>query len=467
MKSSTILVVDDEPVQVDALARTLRKSGYDVHTANRGADALQIVESRQIDLVLSDLRMPDVTGMELLEQVKRIQPDVDVVLLTAYGTVDGAVQAMKLGASDFLSKPIDLDQLELVVSRILERRELVRENRVLRERLEESKVGFRMIGQSKALEEVLSRAARAAETDATVLVQGESGTGKELLARSIHASSRRGDGPFSAINCAAVPETLLESELFGHEKGAFTGASSRHIGRVERAAGGTLFLDEIGDVTPAVQVKLLRFLQEREFSRVGGEETMRADVRVIAATHRDLVERTQTGEFREDLYYRLNVVSLEIPPLRDRREDVPALVEHFLEKFAKRYERDVTTLTREAMDALVKYGFPGNVRELENVIEQAVVLARGSILTLADLPPRISGQSGGGPLDALGDFSLNLTLVDGNLPELLEDLERRVVLECLSRHEGNQSACARHLGLTESGLRYKLRKWQDGEGAEE
>lgn len=458
MRTGTILVVDDEQIQVETLARALRKTGHEVRTAMRGEDAVAVVKDEAVDIVISDLRMPDISGLEVLKQIKQIQPEVAVIMATAFGTVSGAVEAMKEGAADYLTKPVDLDELDLIVARVLERRDLVRENRLLRQRIEESKAGFQLIGHSPSLQEVLSRASRASETDATVLVCGESGTGKELLARSIHALSRRGDGPFAAINCAALPETLLESELFGHEKGAFTGAGSRHVGRVERAAGGTLFLDEIGDVSPAVQVKLLRFLQEREFTRVGGEAAHRADVRIISATHRNLAERIKTGEFREDLYYRLNVVSLTIPTLRERRDDIPELVEHFLSRFAKRYERPISALSREAMDALIKYSFPGNVRELENVIEQAVVLARGDTITLEDLPSRVreSAHTTDGHL-------ITTELVSGNLPQLLEDVERRIVLESLSRHDGNQSAAARHLGLTESGLRYKLKRWQEGE----
>lgn len=456
MRTGTILVVDDEEIQVQTLARVLRKAGHEVRTALRGEEAVAVVGSEPIDIVITDLRMPDISGLEVLRRVKQSQPEVEVVMVTAFGTVSGAVEAMKEGAADYLTKPVDLDELDLIMARILERRDLVRENRLLRRRLEESKTGFQLIGHSPALQEVLSRAARASETDATVLICGESGTGKELLARSIHTLSRRGDGPFAAINCAALPETLLESELFGHEKGAFTGAGSRHIGRVERATGGTLFLDEIGDVSPAVQVKLLRFLQEREFTRVGGEESLHADVRLVSATHRNLTEMIKTGEFREDLYYRLNVVGLTVPPLRERREDIPELVEHFMSRFAKRYERERSSLSREAMDALIKYSFPGNVRELENAIEQAIVLGRGETITLDDLPSWVRTATGTASHDLL-----MTTSVSGNLPGLMDDIERRIVLESLTRHGGNQSAAARHLGLTESGLRYKLKRWQE------
>jgi DNA-binding NtrC family response regulator len=417
--------------------------------------------------------MPDLSGLEVVRQAKEIQPEVAVVVLTAFGSVGDAVAAMKAGAEDYLTKPVDLDELDVVVARILERSALVRENRILRRRLDEAHAGFRLLGRAAALQEVLARASRAAETDAVVLIRGESGTGKELLARSIHALGRRAEGPFVAVNCAALPETLLESELFGHEKGAFTGADTRRAGRVERARGGTLFLDEIGDIAPLVQIKLLRFLQDREFSRLGSDETLRADVRVIAATHRDLEEMIASGSFREDLYYRLNVISLRLPPLRERREDIPELAEHFLGLFARRYDRPRSRLSHEAMDALLKHPFPGNVRELENILEQAVVLARGDVITRADLPATLrSAPSSSAPAGAAASAApaapaapaaaLSPEGIHGNLGELLEEIEKRVVLDTLRRYEGNQSSAARHLGLTESGLRYKLKKWQDG-----
>jgi two-component system NtrC family response regulator len=456
MNTGTIVVADDEARQRETLAAVLRKAGHTVRIAEGGAEAIELVRKEAVDLVLTDLRMPGVSGLDVLREVRGIQPEVAVVVITAYATVRGAVEAMKAGAADYLTKPVDLDELDLLVARILERRDLVRENRQLRRRLEESAGGFRLLGGSPALAKVLSQAARAAETDATVLVRGESGTGKELLARSIHSLGRRAAGPFVAVNCAALPETLLESELFGHEKGAFTGAAARRRGRVELAEGGTLFLDEIGDVTPAVQVKLLRFLQDREFTPVGGEAVRSADVRVIAATHRDLEAMVRDGGFREDLYYRLNVVSLTLPPLRERRSDIPELAEHFLTRFAKRYDRGALRLSREAADALLKHDFPGNVRELENALEQAVVLLRDDTVRLEDLPRRIRDAQPGtaGPPDTDD--------VHGDLPGWLDDMERRIVLQALARHDGNQSLAARQLGLSESGLRYKLKRWGKG-----
>ncbi len=454
MRTGTIVIAEDEPRQRDALARAVSAWGHRVVPVADGREVIRIVRAEAVDIVLADLRMPGFTGLEVLRSVREAQPDVGVVLLTAYGSVADAVEAMKGGAADFLSKPVDLDQLELVVARALERNDLVRENRRLRRRLEATTSGFTLVGRSRALQEVLALAARAAETDATVLVRGESGTGKELLARSIHQLSRRTEGPFVAVNCAALPEAILESELFGHERGAFTGAVSTRRGRIESAGGGTLFLDEIGDLPATVQVKLLRFLQEREYVRVGGETVLRADVRIIAATHRDLERMMTSGEFREDLFYRLNVVPLVLPPLRERREDVPELVERLLERIARRHDRPTCTLSREAMDALTKYAFPGNVRELENLLERATILAEGSLVTVRDLPDSVTRGAGDAPLGA-----------DATLAVRLEDVERRIVLGAIAEAQGNQSEAARRLGITEGGLRYKLRKWSGATGA--
>ena len=348
-----ILVVDDQQMQRETVMSVLRAWGHEVIEAADGKLALAEVRDRPVDLVLTDMRMPNMSGMELLEQCRQVRPDIAVVVMTAFGSIETAVQAMKQGATDFLTKPIDLDQLEVVVRRSLEMKRLVRENKLLKRRLEETSTGFKVIGRSERMAQVLARAARAAETDATVLIQGESGTGKELLARSLHDLSPRGSGPFVPVNCAALPETLLESELFGHVKGAFTGADQNRPGRVQRATGGTLFLDEIGDISPVVQVKLLRFLQEREYSPVGAEALQKADVRVVVATHRDLATLARTGGFREDLYYRLNVVTLDLPPLRERREDIPELASHFLERFAQRYRRPVRRFSAEAMACLM------------------------------------------------------------------------------------------------------------------
>ncbi|MBU0741890.1 sigma-54 dependent transcriptional regulator [bacterium] len=450
-----ILVVDDEAGQRETLAGVLRDRGHTVLEAADGAAALALLRRESIDLLLTDMRMPGLSGHELLIECRELKPDVPVVVMTAYGTVDVAVAAMKSGAADFLTKPIDLDQLEIVVDRALATRELVRENRALRRRLEESIGGFRLLGGSEALRDVLLRAGRTAETDATALILGESGTGKELLARSIHDLGKRSAGPFVAVNCSALPETLLESELFGHVRGAFTGADRDRIGRVEAARGGTLFLDEIGDLSPAVQVKLLRFLQDQEYTPVGDVRPRRGDVRVLAATNRDLPAAIADGSFREDLFYRLNVVNLVLPPLRERREDIPELAAHFLEVYARRYDRRARTFSREAMDCIMSHPFKGNVRELENAIEQTVVLTRGEVIHRNDLPAALCGPD-------RADHELpDASMVRGDLNDFLVGIERKIVTETLARFHGNQSDTARHLGLTESGLRYKLKKWRD------
>jgi two-component system NtrC family response regulator len=442
-----ILVVDDEESQRRVLAGFLRKRGYEALDAGSVAQALELAASRTLDLVVSDLRMPGATGLDLLDGLRRINPEIPVVLLTAFGTVASAVDAMKRGAADYLTKPVDLDELELLVSRTLERRALVSENRELRRQVESR---YRLAGletESPRMAEAISIAARAAQSRATVLVRGESGTGKELIARAVHFASPRARGPLVAVNVAALPETLLESELFGHERGAFTGADRERRGRFELADGGTLFLDEIGDLPKGTQVKLLRVLQEQAFERLGGTRTLKVDVRVIAATHRDLPAMVRSGDFREDLYYRLNVVSIELPPLRERREDVPMLVDLFLKRFADEAGAPPKAVSREAMDLLLKHSYPGNVRELENVMHRAVVLARGDVLIAADLPPALHGLAAE-PMPPGGS----------SLTEQLAALEKRLILDALQRAGGVQTRAARLLGISERHLRYRLRK---------
>ncbi len=457
-KQRLILVVDDEATQRETVGSILRDWNHEVLEADSGDRALELVGSNAVDLVLTDMRMPGMSGLDLLRACRRLRPDIAVVMMTAFGNIATAVEAMRDGATDFLTKPIDLDQLELVVGRALEMRRLIRENRLLKQKLTESDGGFRLIGGSRVMAEVFNRAARAAETDATVLITGESGTGKELLAHSVHDLSPRAGEKFVAVNCAALPDTLLESELFGHVKGSFTGADRDRPGRVAFAEGGTLFLDEIGDITPLVQVKLLRFLQEREFSPVGSDRSLKADVRVVAATHCDLEAMVSAGTFREDLYYRLRVVSLELPPLRDRRDDIPELAEFFLNRYAKRYQRPVRKFSAEAMACLMSLDYRGNIRELENAVEQAVVMAREVVIRAEDLPCRkVSGDEGEACLSTAG-----IDAAQGDLPGMLEALERRIIMETLAAFKGNKSSAARHLGLTESGLRYKLGKWQSG-----
>jgi len=456
-----ILVVDDQKRQRETLVQVLEQWGHEVRQAENGQVALTMVKGEPVDVILTDLRMPGLSGVELLEKCRDLRPDIAVIVMTAYGTIEAAVEAMRKGALDFLTKPIDLDQMEVVVQRALGMGRLLKENRALRRRLEETTAGFRLLGGSQVMRELLGRAARAAETDATVLIRGESGTGKELLARSLHDLSARAEKPFVAVNCAALPETLLESELFGHVRGAFTGADRDRPGRVAQAVGGTLFLDEIGDVSPAVQVKLLRFLQEREYTPVGSERALRADVRVVVATHRDLEEMIAKEIFREDLFYRINVVNLILPPLRDRRDDIPELTAHFLERYAERYQRPARTFSAEAMTRLMTHDFRGNVRELENIIEQTVVMTPGEVVHSEDLPPALAQERKSDP----GDHP-SYDMIRGDLPRWLETLEKKIVMETLAAFSDNQSSAARHLGLTESGLRYKLGKWKEEDPTE-
>jgi DNA-binding NtrC family response regulator len=451
-----ILVVDDEQAQRTVLAGFLRKRGFEVLQAPGVGEALSQVSARLVDLVLTDLRMPDGTGLDVLNGVRKINPEIAVVVMTAFGTVASAVDAMKHGASDYLTKPIDLDELDVLIGRTLERRALVAENRELKRQLEGRNRLSGLETANPRMADAVNMAARAAASRATMLIRGESGTGKELMARAIHYSSPRGKGPLVAVNVAALPDTLIESELFGHERGAFTGADREHRGRFELADGGTLFLDEIGDLPKSTQVKLLRVLQEQAFERLGGTRTLRVDVRMIAATNRDLEAMVARGEFRDDLYYRLNVVSIEIPPLRERREDIPALVEHFLERFASERTVPVTGVSREAMDLLVKYEYPGNVRELENLVHRAVVLARDRTLTTADLPIRVARMK------ADGHAEMATTFV-----ERVAEFERALIVEALDRAGGVQTRAARALGMSERHLRYKLRKYKLTPGGDE
>jgi len=382
--------------------------------------------------------------------VKRINPEIDVVIITAYGTIETAVDAMKAGALDYITKPIEFEELLLLVDRVAERRILLRENELLREQLGEKGITTdRIVYRSPKMEAILNMAGRIAASRTTVLLQGESGTGKELVARLIHHLSPRSARPIIAVNCGAVPEGLLESELFGHEKGAFTGAVARRIGRFEEADGGTLFLDEVGEIAPAVQVKLLRFLQEREFQRLGGNATIRTDVRIISATNRDLEARVREGHFREDLFYRLNVVRLDIPPLRERKEDIPPLVEHFLARFAADNGKDLKGVSSEARDLLMKYDYPGNVRELENIIERAVVICRGTVIGVEDLP------FGAGETPSAEERDRG----DGLLRGSVEDLERKLIADAMARSGDHQTRAAEILGISERMLRYKLKKY--------
>jgi two-component system NtrC family response regulator len=450
MKKLNILVVDDGRSQREMLRDFLRTEGHSVGEGEDGPTAIQRVREGHYDLLLLDYKMPGMDGMEVLQSVKQINPEIDVVIITAFGTIETAVEAMKAGALDYITKPVEFDELLLLVERVAERRTLIRENEILRAHLGERGVSTdKIVFRNAKMGSLINMAGRVAASRATILLQGESGTGKELFARLIHNLSPRSQGRIIAVNCGALNENLLESELFGHEKGAFTGASARRIGRFEEADGGTLFLDEIGELSPQVQVKLLRFLQEREFQRLGGNQTLHADVRVISATNRDLEQMAKTGGFREDLFYRLNVVTMQLPPLRDRKEDIPPLIDHFLVRFAKENSREIDGTTSEALDMLLKYDYPGNVRELENIIERAVVIARDDVISVEDLPFGTAME------ERRGDKKTD----DGVLRRSVEDLEKRMIAEAMEKANDHQSRAAVCLGISERMLRYKLKKY--------
>ena len=451
-----ILIVDDENVQLEMLKGFLVKQGYGVDTAEDGKRGLEKFKRGSFDLILTDLRMPGMDGLQLLREVKGLNPEVVVVILTAYATVGTAVAAMKEGAYDYLTKPIELDELLLLIQRVGREIGLSRENRELKEQLREKfKVDF-IVSISRRMEEALNLVKRVAQSPATVLILGESGTGKELIARAIHYSSLRKEKPFVKVNCAALPENLLESELFGHEKGAFTGAVGRRVGRFEQADQGTIFLDEIGDLSPALQSKLLRVLQEKEFERVGSSQTIKVDVRVISATNRNLEEAIRKGTFREDLYYRFNVVTITLPHLRERKEDIPPLLEHFLKKYSRENNKAVVSVTKEAKDLLMNYNYPGNIRELENIIERAVVLCRGDTITKQDLPLNLQ--------ESEVEESLERARKSGrSLPETLEEIERHRIAQALQKSGGVQTKAAEELGISERVLRYKMKKYKISE----
>ena len=450
MKNYSILIIDDEKSQREILSGFLSKKGYKVYTAESGSQGIKIIKEQIVDIVLSDYKMPEMTGIEILEEVSVINPNISFVIITAYGTVENAVKAMRLGAIDYISKPVNLDELEILLTRIIEKKNLISENQLLREQLQEKNRISSIISQSSKMEEVINLASRSANSRATILITGENGTGKEVLARAIHFISSRKDKPFIAINIPALSENLLESELFGHEKGSFTGGEKLKKGRFELANGGTLFLDEIGDMSINTQIKILRVLQEHQFERVGGNDQIEVDVRIIAATNQDLEKKIKDGTFREDLYYRLNVVTIKIPSLRERKDDVPPLVEHFTDLYCKENNRGKLEVSKEAFDMLMKYNYPGNIRELENIIERAVVLTRSDLITLNDLPLHVRGFKEELSRPVLGK---------GTLPEQVEAVEKELIYDALKESGGNQTKAGKLLGLTERNLRYKLKKY--------
>jgi len=447
-QKKTVLVVDDDDTHRTMLKTLVGWWGYDIVEADDGSTAIEMVQERPFDLVLMDVRMLKVSGLEALERIKAFNPAIPVTIMTAYSSVETAIEALKKGAYDYLTKPLDFDKLHLTIERAMEHVRLKEENRILKENLGKHFDMQNIIGRSPAMISLLETVAHVAPSEATVMITGGSGTGKELIAGVIHYNSPRKDGPFVKINCAAITETLLESELFGHEKGAFTGAERRKEGRFYQAHKGSLFLDEVSEMPLAMQVKLLRVLQERELTRVGGEKVIPVDVRVIAATNKNLVDLRNKGLFREDLFYRLNVVSLEIPPLKERRDDIPLLAQHFLKMFSDKNNKEIKGFTPRAMDLLIRYDWPGNVRELMNAVERGVVLARTEYLDDQDfaiIQPTLQQ-----PVETL-------SYVDHTMP--LEAMEKAVILQMLEFVDGNKSEAARRLGITRKTLHKKLKKY--------
>jgi DNA-binding NtrC family response regulator len=442
-----ILVVDDEEHMCWALERAMRQEGYQVFTATRGQQGLDLIREEAPSLMILDLKMPEMDGMEVLQRAKEIHPKLPVIILTAHGTIETAIEAMKIGAADFITKPFDLDELKIVIKKALMISQLVTEVSFLRSEL--TKRYGKIIGQSQAMKEVRDLIDRVALANATVLITGESGTGKEVAAVAIHQASPRRDQAFVAVNCAALPEHLLESELFGHEKGAFTGAVARKMGRFELADKGTIFLDEIAEMPLNMQAKLLRFLQEKTFERVGGTCTLRVDVRVIAATNRNIMEAIRKGDFREDLYYRLNVIPIHLPPLRERREDISLLADHFLRKFQPTYL--VNRINPAAMDLLTKYHWPGNIRELQNVIERAAIICHGGEIMPDNLPKELQT-----PQKVISESIAVVNFPEGGLS--LEDVEKQLIVKALEQSSGNQTRAANLLGITRSALLYRMQK---------
>ncbi len=444
---SQILIIEDDDSQRRVLEYNLQQEGYMVHTAANGEEGLELLKDADIDVVISDIKMPKMNGIELLSEIKRIAPDIQIILITAYATIDSAIEAMKLGAYDYIRKPINRDELKIAVKKALELKRLVTENLRLHQQLVDRFSFSNIIGGSASMKEVFEIMARVAKSDVTVLITGESGTGKELCARAIHFNSERVDNNFVVVNCSSIPKDLMESELFGHVKGAFTGAFRDKEGKFELANDGTIFLDEIGDLHSDLQAKLLRVLQEKEIDRVGGMEPIKIDVRIIAATNKNLLDATKASEFREDLYYRLNVLEIPLPPLRERKDDIPLLVQHFLHKFNASNCRVGPSVTA----ALLQYNWPGNIRELENVLQRAVVLRKNEeMITLHDLP------------DNIKNAPIPLTSIMLDIPEngiQLEEVEKTLILQALQKKAWNQTQAAKLLSITRQTLIYRMEKY--------
>ena len=449
----TILIVDDEKNYLVVLEALLGPEGYEILTTDNAPDALRQVREADLDLIITDMKMPRMNGMELLEEAKSIKPDLPVIIMTAYGTIELAVEAMKKHAYDYITKPFQNEQLKLTVKKALENYRLIKENRLLNEALSDRFKYGNIIGKSKPMLKVYDLIEKVAQSKASILITGPSGTGKELVAKAIHYGSPRKDRPFVSINCGALTETLLESELFGHEKGAFTGAIAMKKGRFELANEGTIFLDEVSEMSPSLQVKLLRVLQEMEFERVGGTRTIKVDVRVISASNRNIKDDVAEDSFREDLFYRLNVIHIEVPPLYERTDDIPLLVKHFIEKYRDDEGKNKVELSPEVWKALYSYSWPGNVRELENIIERAVVLNSGDMITLEDFPEELTGAQAEFDVDRFIPSSVCLT-------DALERIEEKMIRRALAQCNNIQAHAAKNLGITKSLIQHKMKKYK-------
>ncbi len=455
-----ILIVEDDRNTLSGLVEILEAEGYEVKGADSGQKALRTLERDRFDILLTDLKMPEIDGMRLYEQSQVLAPEMKTIVMTAYSSVKDAVEAMKRGVYEYLTKPLNLDELFVILTKAVEEQSLRRENEELKDRLQGSYRFESIIGKSASMQQVFKTIIKVAKSQATVLIRGESGTGKELVARAIQYNSPRADGPMVEISCAAFPETLLESELFGYEKGAFTGANSLKKGRFEIANGGTIFLDEIGDVSANVQTKLLRVLQEKEISRLGSNESIKVDVRVITATNRDLEQALAGGGFRDDLYYRLNVIPIFLPPLRERREDIPLFIDHFIKRYSKINNKPMHGISKEALEICMNYNWPGNVRELENAIENAIVLGEGEALLPEYLPVTIAMRQAGVDAITKGTPSDFFLASGESYREKMEAAEKLVLEEAIRRADGNKSEAAKQLGISLRTMRYKIHKYK-------
>ncbi len=449
MDKPRILLVDDDKNTADGLKKILLQDGYDTGCTYTGNEALDLIEAEHFDIVITDMKLPDISGFSIIEKVKKENIDIAVVMITAFSSIQTAIDAMKKGADDYLTKPVNIEELELILKKILERRRLILQNKELKQKLKDKYNFSGIIGNTPEIQLIFKTITEIAPTAATVLIYGDTGTGKELIANAIHYSSDRKDKPFVALHCASLSEGVLESELFGHEKGAFTGAISQRRGRFELANGGSLFLDEVGEMNSHVQIKLLRVLETGKFERVGGEKTFESDVRIIAATNRDLEKEIKEGRFREDLYYRLNVINLKLPLLRERKEDIGLLIDNFLVKYSKKNKKDIKGITPQSAKLLDNYDWPGNIRELENAIERAVVMARNEYIEPNDLPSNIN-------VNTKKSRKETFRIPSG---ATMKEIEKKVIIETLQTTNGSKSKAAKILGISTRKIEYKIKEW--------